>query len=135
MHRFKPMLNRIILIFVIMISSLFAQKEIITQPIVPHPIMELHVWQVHTGNLDVDEVFNASSNSVWQTETINHVWWEKNLVKWYKKEIVIPEEFNGRDILMEFRVDPVGVIFVNGKKLFQASQYNGNAILVTRNIF
>ncbi len=130
MHCSKPILNRINLIFVIMLSSMFAQNKIITQELEPHPIMELHIWQVHTGNLDIDEVFNPKSNSVWHTESINHVWWGKKLVKWYKKEIVIPEEFNGRDILMEFRVDPVGVVFVNGKKLFQASQYNGNAILV-----
>ena len=36
----------------------------------------------------------------------------------------------GKDILMEFRVDPIGVIYVDGKKIFRASQYGGKALLV-----
>ncbi len=118
-------------LILIALTTIVAQYEITVQPVDPHPVMELQHWQVHTGNLDVDEVFNHTSNSKWNNETINHVWWKKNLVKWYKKEIIIPKEFAGRDILMEFRVDPVGIVYVDGKKLFRASQYNGNAILVT----
>lgn len=106
-----------------------AQNKIITQPINPHEVMELHLWQVHTGDLKVSEVFYPSSNVEWNSETINHVWWEKNLIKWYKKEITIPNSFAGKDILMEFRVDPIGIIYIDGKKIFQASEYGGSAIL------
>ncbi|MCD6596502.1 MAG: metallophosphoesterase family protein, partial [Bacteroidales bacterium] len=128
--KFTPFLLVLFLHAVIQ-QKTFAQNEIITQPINPHPVLELDLWNVHTGDLKVNEVFNTGSNVKWVSETINHIWWEKNLVKWYKKEISIPESFDGKDILMEFRVDPVGIIYVDGEKIFQASQYSGNAILLT----
>ena len=122
------------ILFFLLFKSSSAQNEIIVQPINPHPVMELHSWQVHTGDLNVNEVFNLSSNTTWKNETINHVWWEKNLIKWYKKEVTIPKEFAGQDILMEFRVDPMGIIYVDGKRIFTASQYSGSEILVTNAI-
>ena len=122
------------ILFFLLIKSSLAQNKIIVQPINPHPVMELHSWQVHTGDLNVNEVFNSSSNTTWKNETINHVWWEKNLIKWYKKEVTIPKEFAGQDILMEFRVDPIGIIYVDGKRIFTASQYSGSEILVTNAI-
>ncbi len=116
-------------LILIIFKSIIAQDEIIIQSVNPHPVIELDLWQVHTGDLDVKEVFNSTSDSKWNTESINNIWWEKDLVKWYKKEITIPNEFAGKDILMEFRIDPVGIIYVNGKKIFQSNQYNGSAIL------
>ena len=133
MKYFRILLTIQILFFLLIKSSL-AQNKIIVQPINPHPVMELHSWQVHTGDLNVNEVFNSSSNTTWKNETINHVWWEKNLIKWYKKEVTIPKEFAGQDILMEFRVDPIGIIYVDGKRIFTASQYSGSEILVTNAI-
>ena len=123
--------NDFLFLFLLFISfQINAQNKIITQPINPHPIMELQEWQIHTGDLSVDEVFNSNSDIKWKAETLNHVWWEKDLIKWYKKEIILPESFEGRDVLMEFRVDPIGFIYVDGEKMFRASQYNGSAILV-----
>ncbi len=123
--------NDFLFVFLFFISfQINAQENIITQPIDPHPILELQEWQIHTGDLFVDEVFNSNADIKWKTETLNHVWWEKDLIKWYKKEIIIPESFEGRDVLMEFRVDPIGIIYVDGEKVFRASQYGGSAILV-----
>ena len=78
----------IVLLFAFQIN---AQDEIITQPTIPHPVVELDVWQVHTGDLDLEKVFSDDSKIQWDTETINHEWWEKNLIKWYKKEITLPK--------------------------------------------
>ena len=89
-----------------------AQEKITTQPTIPHPVVELDVWQVHTGDLSIEEVFSNDSNVQWNTETINHEWWEKNLVKWYKKEVTLPQFFAGKDIMMEFRIDPIGIILL-----------------------
>ncbi len=127
----KRKILALIIISLFLAFQINAQNKITTQPITPHPIVELDLWQIHTGDLSVDEVFNADSNVQWDPETINNVWWEKNLVKWYKKEVTIPKSFAGKDILMEFRVDPIGIIYVDGKRVFQASQYSGNAMLVT----
>ena len=131
-NRYNKQKNAIrLVIFLLLISfNFYAQNKIITQPIDPHPIIELDIWQAHSGDLGVDEVFEPTNLGKWIEERINKVWWEKNSVKWYKTEVTIPPSFAGTDILMEFRVDPVGVIYVDGKKLFQASQYNGSAILV-----
>ncbi len=111
-------------------QNIFAQKIVRIQPVNPHPVVELHMWKVHTGDPEVEEVFNPASKVKWVSETINHVWWEKELVKWYKTDFTIPESFEGKDILMEFRIDPVGIIYVDGERIFSAGQYNGSAILV-----
>ncbi len=118
--------------WILMLTALplAAQENIITQPVDPHSVEELYMWQVHDGDMSAEEAFNPDSKADWHAEPLNQVWWEKNHVKWYKKVITIPEVFEGRDVLMEFRVDPVGIVYVDGKELFRASQYSGNAILV-----
>ncbi len=124
-------IKSISIIFVFFISiQIVAQNNLTIQPAEPHPIIELDQWQVHMGDLTVDQVFETNSNIKWGSESIGQIWREKNQVKWYKKEITLPDSFKRRDILMEFRVTCGGTIYVNGKEIFRSNTSNGNGILV-----
>lgn len=109
-------------------STTAAQEKIITQKIDPHPVVVLDFWQVHTGDLPIDKVMNDKSVK-WVEETVNHEWWEKNLVKWYKKTFSIQEELAGKDVMLSVNTDPSSPVYVNGKKLFTATQGSGEGVL------
>ncbi|RLD83344.1 MAG: hypothetical protein DRJ07_06805, partial [Bacteroidetes bacterium] len=127
----KRRIKSITLVFLFFISNqIVAQKDLIIQPTESHPIIELDQWKVHMGDLTVDQVFETNSKTKWERESIGHIWREKNQIKWYKKEITLPDSFKRRDIVMEFRVTCGGSIFVDGKKMFKSNTSNGSGILV-----
>jgi len=117
----------IVFLFTIQIA---AQKKVNIQSSEPHPMVELDQWQVHTGDLTVDQVFETNSKTKWESESIGQIWREKNQVKWFKKEITLPDSFERRDVVMDFRVTCGGTIFVDGKEMFKAGTSNGSGILV-----
>ncbi len=116
----------VILFFSLQLSA--AQKNIDTQQINPHPVVTLDTWQVHSGDLLLDKVLNDKTVK-WTEETVNHEWWEKSLVKWYKKIITIPHELAGKDVLFSVNADPSSPVYVDGKKLFKATEGGGEGIL------
>lgn len=127
----KRSIKSITLIFLFFISNqIVAQKDLIVQPTESHPIIELDQWLVHMGDLTVDQIFETNSKTKWERESIGQIWREKNQVKWYKKEITLPDSFKRRDVLMEFRVTCGGSIFVDGKEIFKSNTSNGSGILV-----
>lgn len=121
---------KIVLLFFMFLPSvaLFSQVKLKTQAIEPHPVMELDLWQVHKGDLKIEEVF--AHNVKWESETIGKIWRDKNQIKWYKKEITLPQSFKRRDVLMKFRVTCGSTVYVNGKEVFKSNTSNGNGILV-----
>lgn len=107
----------------------FAQGKIYLQSSDPHPVIELINWQVCKGDLKPERVF-SDGKIRWKSENIGLVWRDKDQVKWYKTEITIPQSFNQRDVLMQFRVTCGGTVYVDGKELFKAKTSDGNGILV-----
>ena len=119
------------LVFLFFMSyQIVAQEALKIQSSEPHPVMELDQWQVHKGDLSVEQVFESNSKIKWESESIGQIWREKNKVKWFKKEITLPDSFKRRDIVMDFRVTCGGIIFVDGKEIFKAGTSNGSGILV-----
>ena len=119
----------VLMILFISNSQLEAQPESVVQTNYPHPVVELKEWLVHSGDLAIDKVF-ADNPSIWEEETLNHEWWEKGLIKWFKKEVVIPEELDGLDVILHINVAPSGIVYVNGNKLFNAGGKSGKGVLV-----
>ena len=110
-------------------GQLEAQSEPVIQTNYPHPVLELNEWLVHSGDLAIDKVF-ADDPSIWEEETLNHEWWEKGSIKWFKKEVTIPEELEGLDVILCINVEPSGEVYVDGKKLFAAHSKSGSGVLM-----
>jgi len=118
----------VIVLAILSYNHLIAQSDRIIQPLYPHPVVELNEWLVHSGDLSIDKVF-ANNPSIWEEETLNHEWWEKGTIKWFKKEVIIPEELNGLDVILHINVDPSGIVYINGNKLFNAGGKSGKGVL------
>ncbi len=116
-------------LMILVYTQVFAQSDQIIQPLYPHPDIELNEWFVHAGDLTLDKVFE-NDPSLWQKETLNNEWWEKGLIKWFKKELVIPEELDGLDVILHINVAPSGIVYVNGNELFHAGEKSGRCVLV-----
>jgi len=106
------------------------RDQLIEQPFDPHPVIELLKWQVHDGDLAVKEVFSKSQKA-WRHETLNHEWWGDRTVKWFRREVTIPAEFEGRDVVLLLRVDDAGEVFRDGEKFFHAGRTTGRDVLMT----
>ncbi|MCK5134229.1 MAG: metallophosphoesterase family protein [Bacteroidales bacterium] len=119
----------VLMILFISNDQLEAQSDPVIQTAYPHPVVELKEWLVHSGDLTIDKVF-ADSPSIWEKETLNHEWWEKGSIKWFKKEVIIPEELEGLDVILHINVEPSGEVYVDGKKMFTARQKSGHGILM-----
>ena len=65
----------IVIVFLLTIQ-IAAQKKVNIQSSVPHPIMELDQWQIHTGDLSVDQIFETNSKIKWESESIGQIWRE-----------------------------------------------------------
>ena len=115
-------------LMILVYTQVFAQSDQIIQPLYPHLIIELNEWFVHAGELTPDEVFE-NNPSIWQKETLNNEWWEKGLVKWFKKEVIIPDELDGLDVILHINVAPSGIVYVNGNELFSAGEKSGRGVL------
>lgn len=116
-------------LFVFITLSLnFAQTKIITQELEPHPFMEINEWSAHEGDLTIKEVLEDNP-SIWVTENLNVPYWEKQGIKWFKQEVVIPKNLEGFDVILYIHVDPSGTVFVDGKELFIATEYFGKGVL------
>ncbi|MCK5820542.1 MAG: metallophosphoesterase family protein [Bacteroidales bacterium] len=127
--RILKLLVVVVIIPFVLSVRLGAQTEPVIQTNYPHPVIVLNEWLVHTGDLTIDQVYE-SNPSIWQNETLNNEWWEDNSIKWFKKEVVIPEDFDGLDIILLVNVAPVGTVYVDGKKIFQAGERSGRGVLV-----
>ena len=125
--------NKIFLVAIVLAilfySHLIAQPDKIFQPLYPHPVIELNEWFVHSGDLTISEVLE-NKPSIWENETLNNEWWEKGAIKWFKKEIIIPKEFEGLDVILHINVDPSGIVYINGNKLFHSHGKSGRGVLV-----
>ncbi len=102
---------------VILVRTGFGDPAQIVQPVNPQPVRELTEWSVHTGDLPVTKVF-AHSPSLWKKETLNHEWWEKGLVKWFKRDFTVPKEMAGRDVIFTVATTGRLEIYADGKKLY-----------------
>ena len=101
-----------ILITILLTSKLLqAQEKTITQPLEPPPYMEIMEWLAHEGDLDMNEVI-ADNPAIWHKEKLNIPYWEKNGIKWFKQEVIIPDVFEGLDVILKIDVDPSAIVFV-----------------------
>jgi len=99
-----------------------------TQPLETHPTVKVKTWQVHDGDLPVKKVFSKSSRG-WETETLNHEWWGKGNVKWFRQTATLPKNFAGKDVILKLYSDPVGDIYVNGEKVGRSGRDWGRLVL------
>ncbi|NOY79274.1 MAG: metallophosphoesterase family protein [Calditrichaeota bacterium] len=134
MFRFKKhwlSAGMLILAIALESSGVFSGEstKIRTQPLETHPILKVKEWQVHDGDLSVKKVFSRS-NRGWKNETLNHAWWGKGHVKWFRQTVKMPENFAGKDIILKLYSDPVGAIYVNGKKAGVSARGSGRLVLV-----
>jgi len=125
-------MNKILKLFwviVLLVSNqMIAQKGVITQPLEPHPFLEISEWNVHEGNLSIEEVL-ADNPSIWKTEKLNVPFWEKNGIKWFKQDVVIPDSLAKLDVILYIHVDPSATVFVEGKEIFTSNGYSGKGVL------
>ena len=110
------------------LSIVFAQTNLITQEIEPHPFMEINEWYAHQGELTIQEVLSENP-SIWKLEKLNVPYWEKQGVKWFKQEVIIPSSLAGLDLILHIHVSPSAIVYVNGEKLFTASGYSSKGII------
>lgn len=107
---------------------LSAQKDTIVQKSESHPYLEIEQWQAHEGDLTLKEVL-ADTPQLWKPETLNKPFWEKNGIKWFKQEVIVPKYLAGYDLVLHINVSPQAQVYVNGRELFLASGYSGKGIL------
>ncbi len=100
----------------------------IIQELEPHPYLEINEWLAHEGELTIQEVMKDNS-SIWKKENLNIPFWDKQGIKWFKQEVIIPKSFEGLDIILHFHVSPSATVYVDGKELFQVSGYRNKAVL------
>ncbi len=124
----KKILLKTGLIILLVASHAFAQNNMLVQELEPHPYVDMNAWLSHKGELSMDKVLKDKP-SIWEPETLNVPNWEKNGIKWFKKEIVIPNEFNGLDVILHINVSPSAIVYVNGKELFRCHDYSGRGVL------
>lgn len=128
MH-FRKFIIGIILLFLVCANLAQENHQLIEQPFEPHPRIELGEWEVFAGDLPVEKVFSASRKG-WKKETLNQVWWGNNTIRWFRKQVVIPGEFTGFDIILECCVDDQGVIYLDGQKIAEVGTRNGQSVLI-----
>ena len=127
-HATRLLIIIFLLFFTQMNGHLQAQTALKVQAKYPHPIFEMNDWSVHIGDLPVQEVF-ADNPSIWKKETLNHDWWDKGLVKWFKREVVIPKEFEGMDVMLDIDVNPWGTVYVDSEAFYTAHGYDDKGVL------
>ncbi|MBC8216188.1 MAG: metallophosphoesterase family protein [Candidatus Marinimicrobia bacterium] len=112
----------------IMVSSIFSQPSWnFEQAMHPHPTIEVLEWKVFDGDLRIEEL-DQPDIAGWKTENLNKIWWGDNSVRWYKKNIVVQNNFNGLDIVFETGIDDRGTIYKNGIEIGH-SEMNGRLLL------
>lgn len=117
------------LILLLIANHTFAQDKLITQELEPHPYLDINEWFAHKGDLTMEEVMEDNP-SIWKSETLNVPNWEKNGIKWFKKDIRIPKDFDGLDVVLHINVAPSAIVYVNGKESFRcSSDYKGRGVL------
>ncbi|NOX65906.1 MAG: metallophosphoesterase family protein [Chlorobi bacterium] len=122
------MLNVITVLIFLISNQLLAQSEIITQSFEPHPFIEILEWNSHKGDLTIEEVM-ADNPSIWKSEKLNIPFGEKNEVKWFKQNVIIPKDLAGLDVILHIHVDPTAVVYIDGKELFTSIGYSGRGVL------
>ncbi len=86
----KQVLIQLIFFLIIYSADIYGQSAIITQELEPHPYLELNEWYAHEGDLSIEEVMKDDP-SICNTKKLNIPFWEKKGIKWFKKDVVIPE--------------------------------------------
>ena len=122
-----------IIYIILFISSLFGQgipewgKE---QNHEPHPILELIDWDVHHGETTLNKAQNFKITNEWNPWTLNTKWWDKYKTKWWRRHVIIPESFKGKDVFLELKVDDKGTVYLDGKKLMDVTQRSGKIMII-----
>ncbi|RLD82533.1 MAG: hypothetical protein DRJ10_04955, partial [Bacteroidetes bacterium] len=131
------MLKFIFLIFFVslLVQSSFSQSNEnpkFTQNFEPHSIIELKNWQVHNEALPVPKVFSKKTKK-WPVEMMNYEhWWGPEKVKWFVQSVVIPDEFVGKDVILELAADAKIVVYMDGEQLAFPDKVN-NQVVISKN--
>jgi len=117
-----------LLISLFIVSSSFSQPSWdFEQPMHPHPMIELLEWEVYDGDQSIAEIEQLNDDG-WKPENLNQIWWGNNSVRWYRKIFVVPDKFNGLNIVLETGIDDRGTIYKNGIEIGQ-SEMHGRLLL------
>jgi len=125
----------IILFVLLLVQNSFSQKNNnpkFEQTLEPHPVIELNNWHVHAEALPINKVFSKKTDK-WPVEMMNYeYWWGKEKVKWFVQEIIIPDEFDGKDVILELAADAQIVVYLDGELSALPDRVN-NQILISKN--
>ena len=122
-----------LLFFLFFTKTVFAQvstERKLEQPLEPHPIIELKNWDVFNGETSLDNALNFQNNNGWKSWTLNTKWWDEYNVKWFRRNVSIPESFRGQDVFLELKVDNKGIVYFNGEKLMNVARLQGKELLI-----
>jgi len=103
-----------------------------TQKLEPHPVLELKNWHVHLEALPVPKVFSKKTKK-WPVEMMNFEhWWGAEKVKWFVQSVTFPDEFEGKDVILELASDAKIVVYMDGEQLAFPDKVN-NQVLISKN--
>ncbi len=108
----------------------------IEQPLEPHPLLELTDWDIYDGEIEFEKAIDFQNNSGWTSWRLNTKWWDRLdlkdefKVKWWRRNVSIPESFKGKDVFLELKVDDKGTVYYNGNKLMDVSQKSGKILII-----
>jgi len=101
----------------------------IEQPLDPHPTVELLEWEAHAGYLSIGDVFKKHASQTWPKETLNQAWWGDNTVKWFRNELIFPDDLKNRDVILIVRSSDPALVYLNGEQFFAAGRLQGRGVL------
>ena len=116
-------------IFALLFGFQARAGQVTVQPLLTHPTVKILKWQVHDGDLAVKKVFSKSKRG-WKNQTLNHEWWGKGRVKWFRQTVQLPKKFAGKDVVLKLYSDPPGEIYIDGKKAGRSVRDAGRLILM-----
>lgn len=109
-----------------------SDKPMFVQELEPHPMMELKDWHVHLEALPVPKVFSKKTEK-WPVEMMNFEhWWGSEKVKWFVQSVAFPDEFEGKDVILELAADAKIVVYLDGEQIAFPDKVN-NQVLISEN--
>ncbi|KAA3662079.1 MAG: hypothetical protein DWQ10_03240, partial [Calditrichaeota bacterium] len=118
---------------VLLASSGEKKQAMITQPFDPHPYFELLDWQMQYGDLNAQDVFSGKADG-WEKARLNHRWKNDAKITWYRREVTVPNNYKGKDIILVLRANGSAKAYVNGEHLCDFGGYpKRKAVFVSAN--
>ncbi len=105
----------------------------IVQPVDPQPVMEVRTWQMHVGDLPLEQVFGSYDRTQWQRRPLGIRWWNKYQVRWFRQRITVPPEMDGRDIILHAATSARGLqAYIDGRPVIRTNGSKARGVVMRR---